>query len=125
LATANLPASLTVNSLFPQSPRRTKKFHAFRHTFVDLLRNTSDEAVPLIPVFTGHAAKSKNQSDDYGSGFWLKKLHKALHSVTFQVDLARISYADFEQRLGHIMTPCIQAHRDKYGLNPKVSGLTG
>lgn len=25
LATANLPASLTVNSLFPQSPRRTKK----------------------------------------------------------------------------------------------------
>ena len=24
LATANLPASLTVNSLFPQSPRRTK-----------------------------------------------------------------------------------------------------
>lgn len=91
-----------------------KKFHAFRHTFVDLLRNTSDEAVPLIPVFTGHAARSKNQSDDYGSGFWLKKLHKALHSVTFPVDLAGISYADFEQRLGHIMTPCIQAHRDKH-----------
>ncbi|WP_432758046.1 type VI secretion system baseplate subunit TssF, partial [Pseudomonas aeruginosa] len=26
LATANLPASLTVNSLFPQSPRRTEFF---------------------------------------------------------------------------------------------------
>lgn len=95
-----------------------KKFHAFRHTFVDLLRNTSDEALPLIPVFTGHAAKNKNQSDDYGSGFWLSKLHSALHSVTFPVDLSSITYAGFEQRLGHIMRPCIQAHRDKHGLNP-------
>lgn len=95
-----------------------KKFHAFRHTFVDLLRNTSDEALPLIPVFTGHAAKTKNQSDDYGSGFWLKKLHRALHSVTFPVDLSDITYTGFEQRLGHIMRPCIQTHRYKHGLNP-------
>lgn len=95
-----------------------KKFHAFRHTFVDLLRNTSDEALPLIPVFTGHAVKTKNQSDDYGSGFWLKKLHRALHSVNFPVDLSGITYSGFEQRLGHVMMPCIQAHRDKHGLNP-------
>lgn len=95
-----------------------KKFHSFRHTFVDLLRNTSTEALPLIPVFTGHSAKGKNQSDDYGSGFWLKKLHQALHSVVFPVDLADISYRDFEQRLGHIMKPCIQAHRAAHGLNP-------
>lgn len=95
-----------------------KRFHAFRHTFVDLLRNTSDEALPLIPVFTGHSAKSKNQSDDYGSGFWLKKLHKTLHTVSFPVDLSSTTYAGFEQRLGHIMKPCIQAHRDKHGLNP-------
>lgn len=101
-----------------------KKFHAFRHTFVDILRNTSDQALPLIPVFTGHATKNKNQSDDYGSGFWLKKLRSALHSVTFPVDLSVITYADFEQRLGGIMRPCIQAHRDKHGLNPQTDLLS-
>ncbi|WP_271410044.1 site-specific integrase [Pseudomonas sp. Q1-7] len=95
-----------------------KRFHAFRHTFVDLLRNTSDQALPLIPVFTGHAAKNRNQSDDYGSGFWLKKLSEALHTVSFPVDLSGITYADFELRLGHLMTSCIQAHRDTHGLNP-------
>ncbi|MDT0993041.1 hypothetical protein, partial [Pseudomonas aeruginosa] len=31
LATANLPASLTVNSLFPNIPRRTKYFRAEVH----------------------------------------------------------------------------------------------
>ncbi|KAA8713163.1 site-specific integrase [Pseudomonas cannabina] len=95
-----------------------KKFHAFRHTFVDLLRNTSDEADRLIPAFTGHAAKNKNQSDDYGSGYSLSKLHRVLHTVQFPVCLSGITYADFEQRLGHILNPCIQEHRDTHGLNP-------
>lgn len=95
-----------------------KKFHAFRHTFVDLLRNTSDEADRLIPAFTGHAAKNKNQSDDYGSGYSLSKLHRVLHTVQFPVCLSAITYADFEQRLGHILKPCIHEHRVSHGLNP-------
>lgn len=101
-----------------------KKFHAFRHTFVDLLRNTSDEADRLIPAFTGHATKNRNQSDDYGSGYWLSKLHRVLHTVPFPVSLSDITYADFEQRLGHKLKLCIQEHRNIYGLNPMQSPAT-
>lgn len=94
-----------------------KRFHAFRHTFIDLLRNTSDEADRLVPVYTGHAANNKNQSDDYGSGYWLSNLHRVLHTVQFPPDLSKITYADFVKRLGYILTPCVQEHRRAHNLN--------
>ncbi|RJG12598.1 site-specific integrase [Pseudomonas cavernicola] len=112
--------SIGIRKRLPDGKPDGKKFHAFRHTFIDLLRNTSDEALPLITVLTGHAAKNKNQSDDYGSGFWLSTLHRALHTVKFPIDLSGITYADFEARLGHILKPCIQEHRDRHGLNPSL-----
>lgn len=95
-----------------------KKFHAFRHTFTDLLRNTGEHIETLIPVFTGHAAENKNQSDEYGSGYWLSTLHQALHTVRFPPDLTRITYTDFIQRLGHVLTPSVLEHRRTHNLNP-------
>ncbi|WP_413703753.1 DUF6538 domain-containing protein [Pseudomonas sp. Pseusp16] len=110
--------SIGIRKRLPDGKPDAKRLHAFRHTFIDLLRNTSDEADHLIPVYTGHAEKNKNQSDDYGSGYWLSKLHRVLHTVQFPPDLSEITYADFVQRLGHILTPCIQEHRSTHSLNP-------
>lgn len=103
--------SIGIRKRLPDGKPDAKKFHAFRHTFIDLLRNTSEEADRLIPVFTGHASKTKNQSDDYGSGYWLSTLHRVLQTVQFPVNLSGITYADFAQRLGHMLTPSIQEHR--------------
>ena len=94
-----------------------KKFHTFRHTFVDLVRNTSFEALGLLTALTGHATKDKDESDNYGTGFYMENKHRVLHSVRFPVDLAGVTYADFERRLGYVLEPCIQTHRELYGLN--------
>ena len=116
--------SIGIRKRLPDGKPDGKKFHAFRHTFVDLLRNTSDEADRLIPAFTGHAAKNKNQSDDYGSGHSLSKLHRVLHTVQFPACFSGITYANFEQRLGHILKLCIHKHRDFHGLNPVLQPTT-
>jgi len=68
LATANLPASLTVNSLFPQSPRRTKKDtprysvptffdldYYYEASVVPTLRK-ADEVYPAPITVGGHIA---------------------------------------------------------------------
>ncbi|MNF86354.1 hypothetical protein D3C84_687870 [compost metagenome] len=94
-----------------------KKFHSFRHTFTELLRNTRGDALLLLETFTGHAKANKTQADDYGLGFYLQTKHEALHSVKFPIDLSGITYADFKARLGGKLDASIAAHRQKNGLN--------
>lgn len=94
-----------------------KKFHSFRHTFIDLLTNTGGDAESLLVTFSGHAKKGKTGADGYGVGVYIKKKHKALHSVEFPADLSRITYADFTDRLGDKLVTSIAAHRRKHGLN--------
>jgi integrase len=94
-----------------------KKFHSFRHTFIELLRNTRGDALLLLEAFTGHAKTNKTQADDYGLGFYLQTKYEALHSVKFPIDLSRVTYADFKDRLGDKLNASIAAHRQKHGLN--------
>lgn len=94
-----------------------KKFHSFRHTFIDLVRNTGIEARSLLETFTGHAKKSKSQSDDYGLGIYLKNKYETLHTVPFPSILAGITYSDFESRLAQKLLTSVKRHRDKHGLN--------
>ena len=94
-----------------------KKFHTFRHTFVDLVRNTSTEALNVLTALTGHSDPDRNESATYGTGFYMQNKHRILHSVDFPVDLSKVTYADFERRLGHIVAPCVKAHRAEFGLN--------
>jgi len=95
----------------------SKKFHTFRHTFVDLVRNTSAEALSVLTALTGHSDPDRNESATYGTGFYMQNKHRILHSVDFPVDLSKVTYADFERRLGHIVAPCVKAHRAEFGLN--------
>jgi hypothetical protein len=94
-----------------------KNFHSFRHTFIGLLRNTGGEARSLLETFTGHAKPNKTQADDYGLGVYLATKHQALHTVIFPLDLSRVTYLDFVNRLGHKLNPSVSAHRRKHGTN--------
>ena len=94
-----------------------KKFHTFRHTFVDLVRNTSADALNVLTALTGHSDPDRNESATYGTGFYMQNKHRVLHSVDFPVDLSKVTYADFEQRLGHIVAPSVKEHRAEFGLN--------
>lgn len=96
-----------------------KKFHSFRHTFIDLLRNTGAEARYLLETFTGHAKKGRSQTDDYGLGIYLKNKHAALHTVKFPAILSGIKYSDFESRLGMTLRMSVERHRQKHGLNQR------
>ncbi|EZI27601.1 site-specific integrase [Pseudomonas extremaustralis] len=96
-----------------------KKFHSFRHTFIDLVRNTGLEARSLLETFTGHAKKSKSQADDYGLGIYLQNKYETLHTVQFPAILTGITYSDFESRLGQKLLTSVERHREKHGLNQR------
>lgn len=94
-----------------------KTFHTFRHTFIDLVRNTGAEALLLLEAFTGHAKKERSEADSYGKGFYLKNKHRVLHSVAFSGDVSHITYAEFEKRLGMKIRSSVEEHRKTHGLN--------
>jgi integrase len=94
-----------------------KNFHSFRHTFVDLARESGDEAYLVTPDIVGHSRGSEGQTGKYGNGFSLLKKQSALESLTAPVDLSGVTYADFEKRFGHKLKSDVQQHRDKHGLN--------
>lgn len=94
-----------------------KKFHSFRHTFIDFVKNAGGEAASLLETFTGHAKKDKTEADSYGTGIYLTKKHKIINEVSFPTDLSHVSYADFETRLGLKLKCSIEEHRKAHGLN--------
>lgn len=96
----------------------SKNFHSFRHTFTDLARNSGVEAYLVLPDLTGHSRSSEGQVAKYGNGFSQLKKQSVLEGLTIPVDLLNVTYADFETRLGYKLKPCIQRHREAYGLNP-------
>ena len=94
-----------------------KNFHSFRHTFVDMARESGEEAYLVAPDITGHSRGKEGQIARYGNGFNLHKKQTVLEGLIVPVDLSGITYADFERRLGRNLKIDIQRHRDEYGLN--------
>jgi len=88
-----------------------KNFHSFRHTFIDIVKNSSIEAAMLLEAFTGHAKPGETEADRYGSGIYLSRKFKILHDAKFTVDLRHITYADFEKRLGDKLADSVTQHR--------------
>ena len=63
---------------------KRKVFHSFRHTFKDALRNSGvDEA--LSDALTGHTNGSVGRQ--YGSGYQLEVLNKAIQSIEYDTDV--------------------------------------
>ena len=63
---------------------KRKVFHSFRHTFKDALRNSEvDEA--LSDALTGHTNGSVGRQ--YGQGYTLEKLNKAIQSIEYDIDV--------------------------------------
>lgn len=94
-----------------------KNFHSFRHTFVDMARESGEEAYLVAPDITGHSRGKEGQIARYGNGFNLHKKKTVLEGLTVPVDLSGVTYADFERRLGHKLKSDVQRHRDEHGLN--------
>ncbi|MFZ5938060.1 DUF6538 domain-containing protein [Pseudomonas sp. HS6-2] len=94
-----------------------KNFHSFRHTFVDMARESGEEAYLVAPDITGHSRSKEGQIARYGNGFNLHKKQTVLEGLTVPVDLSGVTYADFEKRLGHRLKYDVQRHRDEHGLN--------
>lgn len=94
-----------------------KNFHSFRHTFVDMARESGEEAYLVAPDITGHSRGKEGQIARYGNGFNLHKKQSVLEGLTIPVDLSGVSYADFENRLGCKLKNDIQRHREEHGLN--------
>ncbi|MBT9237034.1 site-specific integrase [Pseudomonas sp. MG-2] len=94
-----------------------KNFHSFRHTFVDMARESGEEAYLVAPDITGHSRGKEGQIARYGNGFNLRKKKAVLEGLTVPVDLSGITYADFERRLGRMLKRDIQRHREEHGLN--------
>lgn len=94
-----------------------KNFHSFRHTFTDMARELGSEAYLVLPDLTGHSRSNEGQVAKYGNGFTISKKQTVLEALVIPVDLANITYADFEARLGEKLQASIQRHRGEYGLN--------
>ncbi|MFT0516302.1 MULTISPECIES: DUF6538 domain-containing protein [Pseudomonas] len=96
-----------------------KNFHSFRHTFVDMARESGEEAYLVAPDITGHSRGKEGQIARYGNGFNLRKKQTVLEGLIIPVDLSGVTYADFEKRLGHKLKGDIQRHREEHGLNQR------
>jgi integrase len=94
-----------------------KNFHSFRHTFVDMARESGEEAYLVAPDITGHSRGKEGQIARYGNGFNLSKKQSVLEALTIPVDLSEVTYADFEERFKRKMKSDIEQHREKHGLN--------
>lgn len=94
-----------------------KNFHSFRHTFTDMARELGSEAYLVLPDLTGHSRSNEGQVAKYGNGFTISKKQAVLEALVIPVDLANVTYADFEDRLGEKLQASIQRHREEYGLN--------
>ncbi len=94
-----------------------KNFHSFRHTFTDLARDSGAEAYLVLPDLTGHSRGSEGQVARYGNGFSQLKKQSVLEGLPIPVDLSAVTYADFEARLGHKLTPSVKRHRSAHNLN--------
>ena len=71
----------------------TLTFHSFRHTFKDACRDAAIER-DVHDALTGHSDSSVSAS--YGSGFSLKRLHKAIESISYDIDLSHLYDADIK-----------------------------
>lgn len=96
-----------------------KNFHSFRHTFVDMARDSGEEAYLVAPDITGHSRGKEGQFAKYGNGFDLIKKKSVLEKLNIPVDLSGINYAEFLKRFERKMTIDVQQHRAKHGLNQK------
>lgn len=94
-----------------------KNFHSFRHTFTDLAREAGGEAYLVLPDLTGHSRGREGQVAMYGNGFSQSRKQAVLESLTIPVDLSKLTYSEFESRLGSKLKSCVERHRDSYGLN--------
>lgn len=94
-----------------------KNFHSFRHTFTDLAREAGGEAYLVLPDLTGHSRGKEGQVAKYGNGFSQSKKQEVLESLAIPVDLAAVTYEDFQARLGYKLKPSIQRHREAYNVN--------
>ncbi|ENY76466.1 phage integrase-like protein [Pseudomonas putida TRO1] len=94
-----------------------KNFHSFRHTFVDMARESGEEAYLVAPDITGHSRGKEGQIARYGNGFNLHKKQSVLEELIIPVDLSEITYADFVNRLGCKLKNDVQRHREEHGLN--------
>lgn len=71
-------------------PDSTKVFHSFRHTFKRMTRDAGlyEE---LHDAITGHSNKD-SVGRDYGRGFSIKPLAKAIAQIEPPVDLAELTW---------------------------------
>ena len=94
-----------------------ENFHSFRHTFTDMARELGPDAYLVLPDLTGHSRSNEGQVAKYGNGFTISKKQAVLEALVIPVDLANVTYADFEGRLGEKLQASIQRHREECGLN--------
>jgi hypothetical protein len=82
-----------------------------------MARELGSEAYLVLPDLTGHSRSNEGQVAKYGNGFTISKKQAVLEALVIPVDLANVTYADFEDRLGEKLQASIHRHREEYGLN--------
>ncbi len=100
-----------------------KNFHSFRHTLITKLRNEaiinldSKNTETLIESITGHAAKLRNTSDDYGIHTLERKL-EVISRISYGSEMNVMNYASFYRRYKTLITHSVA--RFKRGPRPKA-----
>lgn len=84
--------------------------YSFRHTFIDMLRNTLGVQEMMIKKLVGHGTKH-DVTINYGKEFSLSRRHQKIAEVDFGIDLSHVSWENY-QRLQQ-RKPC--CHKDKRG----------
>ena len=84
--------------VIPEADLGGKVFHSFRHTFIDILRNTLGRGgKPIISAIVGH--EEAGSTEAYGDGLQLDVLTDAINSVRYsdQVEelVSTLRYEDF------------------------------
>ena len=84
--------------VIPKSDLGGKVFHSFRHTFIDILRNTLGRGgKPIISAIVGH--EETGSTEAYGDGLQLDVLADAINSVRYSDKVeelvSTLSYEDF------------------------------
>ncbi|WP_225138821.1 site-specific integrase [Pseudomonas putida] len=99
-----------------------KNFHSFRHTLITKLRNEaivnldSKNTEMLIESITGHSAKVKNTSDEYGIHTLERKM-EVISRISYGNAMDVMNYASFYKRYRTLITHSIA--KFKRGPRPK------
>jgi integrase len=84
--------------------------YSFRHTFIDILRNTLGVQEMMIKKLVGHGTKH-DVTINYGQEFSLSRRHQKIAEVDLGIDLSHVSWESYQQL--QQCKPC--CHKDKRG----------